>query len=82
MKMLLLDGLPAFTEILAEKMLTYALGRGVESAYDRVVVRDVARHAEDAEYRIQALIHGIVNSEPFLNRRGAEASTGTETPNR
>jgi hypothetical protein len=69
LKALLRGRMPQFTKSLAERMLTYALGRGVEP-YDRLVVRDlVARTAAD-RYRIQALIEGIAASVPFQERRG------------
>ena len=69
LKAMLRGHLPQFARALAERMLTYALGRGVEP-YDRLVVKDlVARTAAD-EYRIQALVQGIVASVPFQERRG------------
>jgi hypothetical protein len=52
---------------LAEKLLTYALGRGVEY-YDGPAVREVVRTARAADYRFSALIEGIVNSTPFQMR--------------
>jgi Protein of unknown function (DUF1592)/Protein of unknown function (DUF1588)/Protein of unknown function (DUF1587)/Protein of unknown function (DUF1585)/Protein of unknown function (DUF1595)/Cytochrome C oxidase, cbb3-type, subunit III len=69
LKALLMSRMPQFTRALAERMLTYALGRGVEP-YDRLVVKDlVARTAADG-YRVQALVQGIVASVPFQQRRG------------
>jgi Protein of unknown function (DUF1592)/Protein of unknown function (DUF1588)/Protein of unknown function (DUF1587)/Protein of unknown function (DUF1585)/Protein of unknown function (DUF1595)/Cytochrome C oxidase, cbb3-type, subunit III len=69
LKALLRSRMPQFTRALAERMLTYALGRGVEP-YDRLVVKDlVARTAADG-YRIQALVQGIAASVPFQQRRG------------
>jgi hypothetical protein len=69
LKALLRSRMPQFTRSLAERMLTYALGRGVEP-YDRLVVKElVARTAADG-YRIQALVQGIVASVPFQQRRG------------
>jgi Protein of unknown function (DUF1592)/Protein of unknown function (DUF1588)/Protein of unknown function (DUF1587)/Protein of unknown function (DUF1585)/Protein of unknown function (DUF1595) len=70
MKALLAADLPEFTRCLTEKMLTYALGRGIES-YDRLTVRDIARQTKDNEYRFQSIINGIVHSLPFQQRRGA-----------
>jgi len=68
-KALLRSHMPQFTRSLTERMLTYALGRGVEP-YDRLVVKDlVARTAADG-YRVQALVQGIVASVPFQQRRG------------
>jgi len=51
-----------------EKLLTYALGRGLE-AYDMPAVRGVLRKATSSEYRWSAVILGIVNSTPFQMRR-------------
>ena len=56
----------AFARCLAEKMLTYALGRGLDRADRRAVDQIVARLARN-EYRFSALILGVVESEPFLN---------------
>jgi hypothetical protein len=61
--------MPQFTRSLAERMLTYALGRGVEP-YDRLVVRDVVATTSAGGYRIQSLIQAIVASVPFQERRG------------
>jgi mono/diheme cytochrome c family protein len=61
--------MPQFTRSLAERMLTYALGRGVEP-YDRLVVRDVVATTSTGGYRIQSLIQAIVASVPFQERRG------------
>ncbi len=69
LKALLRTRMPQFTKGFAERMLTYALGRGVEP-YDRLVVKDlVARTAAD-DYRIQTLVQAIVESVPFQERRG------------
>jgi hypothetical protein len=69
MKTLLRENMPEFTRGLAEKMLTYALGRGVEP-YDRPTVRELVRQTVQQEYHFQALIGGIVGSLPFQQRRG------------
>ena len=65
--------MPEFTRCLAEKMLTYSLGRGVE-AFDRRTVQDLVRQTSEQNYRIQALILGIVHSAPFQQRRGEAVS--------
>jgi mono/diheme cytochrome c family protein len=54
----------AFTECLAEKMLTYALGRGLERA-DRKAVRAIAKRVANEDYRFSALVLEIVRSAPF-----------------
>ncbi len=57
-----------FVETFTEKLLTYALGRGLE-AYDRPVVRAIAREAAADDYRWSAIILGIARSTPFRMRR-------------
>jgi hypothetical protein len=52
---------------LTEKLLTYALGRGLEP-YDQPVVRAIVRDAARADYRFSALVAGIVTSQPFRMR--------------
>jgi hypothetical protein len=69
MKALLKENMPQFARSVAEKLLTYALGRGVE-AFDTATVRHLVRQAADDEYRLLALIDGIVQSAPFQQRRG------------
>ncbi|MDQ3813103.1 MAG: DUF1592 domain-containing protein [Armatimonadota bacterium] len=58
-----------FVRCLAEKMLTYALGRGLES-YDKCVVDDITKSAAKNNYRFSALVTAVVQSEPFCKRRG------------
>ena len=69
LKTLLLERMPDFTRSLSEKMLTYALGRGVEPS-DRLVIRDLVRDTVANGHTLEALIQGIVRSVPFQQRRG------------
>jgi hypothetical protein len=80
MKALLSNNLPAFARALTEKMLTYALGRGVES-YDRLAVKGIVQQASTADYRLQALIQSIVRSAPFQQRRGDHKSSSSQSAN-
>jgi hypothetical protein len=48
----------------AEKLMTYALGRGVEY-YDEPVVRDVVRESAKDDYSLESMIVAVVNSQPF-----------------
>jgi hypothetical protein len=57
-----------FVETFTERLLTYALGRGVEE-YDAPVIRRIAREASANDQRWSAIILGIVNSNPFQMRR-------------
>lgn len=63
----LLERPELFAGTLAEKLLTYALGRGVNH-YDAAAVRRVVRDARSSDYRFSSLILGIVNSAPFQMR--------------
>ncbi len=58
-----------FVTTVTDKLLTYALGRGVEY-YDAPAVRRIVREAADNDYRWSALVAGIVRSVPFQMRRG------------
>ena len=61
-----------FVRSLTEKLLTYALGRGVEY-YDMPVVRSVVSQTASDAYRLDAIIQAIVGSEPFqMNMKGGE----------
>jgi hypothetical protein len=48
-------------------MLTYALGRGLQS-YDRCAVDAIVKQLADHEYRFSELAIGIVTSDPFTSR--------------
>ncbi len=61
-----------FTRALSEKLLTYALGRGLES-YDRAAVATIADTVQNEGYRFSALVQAIVDSVPFQLRRAAAA---------
>lgn len=56
-----------FLETMTEKLLTYALGRGVEY-YDMPAVRQIVRDAADDDYRMSSFIMGVVESVPFRMR--------------
>jgi hypothetical protein len=68
LRKVLLSDPDRFVRMLSEKMLTYALGRGLEY-YDMPAVRKIARDTARNNYRASALISGVVNSRPFLMRR-------------
>ncbi|HYP05213.1 MAG TPA: DUF1592 domain-containing protein [Bryobacteraceae bacterium] len=76
LKLLLTKELPEFTRNLTEKMLTYALGRGLEN-YDKLLVRETVAKMEKSDYRFQTLIREIATSLPFQARRG-QLSNPTE----
>ena len=68
LRQMLVDHSDSFVTVVTEKLMTYALGRGVEY-YDMPAVREVLRQAAAEDYRFSALVHGIVNSVPFQMRR-------------
>ena len=57
-----------FVTTVTEKLMTYALGRGLEH-YDMPALRRIVREAAADDYRFQTVILGIVTSDPFLMRR-------------
>lgn len=60
-----------FLTTFTAKLLTFALGRGLEY-YDQPAIRAIDRQAAPADYRISALITAIVESTPFQMRRTPE----------
>jgi hypothetical protein len=76
----------AFVFTLTEKLMIYALGRGLES-YDMPVVREIVRDAGRQDYRLSSLLLGIVKSVPFQMKRAERTSSnttnrGTEAPSK
>jgi len=69
MRKLLMAQLPEFSRCLTEKMLTYALGRGLHT-YDRRTVEAIDRNVAASGYHFQSLIFEIVHSIPFQMGRG------------
>jgi mono/diheme cytochrome c family protein len=63
-----------FVRTMTEKMLIYALGRGLD-ARDMPAVRAIMREAGASDYRFQSLVLGIVHSTPFTMRMPQPAAT-------
>jgi hypothetical protein len=70
-----------FIQVMTEKLLTFALGRGLGHA-DMPVVRGIVRQAKAEDYKFSALVLGIVRSvpfqmrmKPFVERDGPAAAT-------
>ena len=57
-----------FVATVTEKLLTYALGRGVEF-YDRPAIRAIVRQASQDDYRWSSVVLGVARSLPFQMRR-------------
>ena len=60
-----------FRHCLTEKLLTYALGRGIEY-YDRCAINTITKRLKDNGSRFSALVLAIVQSEPFRMTRVSE----------
>ena len=63
-----------FVETMTEKMLIYALGRGLEH-YDIPVARDIARQAAANNNHFSTIVLGIVKSTPFQSRKAQATAT-------
>jgi cytochrome c553 len=69
-----------FVRTFADKLLTYALGRGA-AYYDQPAIRKIVREAAPSEYRWSSVILGIVKSAPFQMRTmGTAAPTAAARP--
>jgi hypothetical protein len=66
-----------FVQTATEKLMTYALGRGVEY-YDMPTVRAIARGAAKNDYRFSSIILGIVESDAFQMRAAEDTPSATE----
>jgi hypothetical protein len=71
LKSILKDKKRLFARCLTEKMLTYALGRGVEY-YDRRAVTEICNALDKNDYKFSTLVIEIAKSDPFRLRRGKE----------
>ena len=61
-----------FVQTFTERLLIYALGRGI-AEYDRPAIRRILREAAPSDYRWSSLITGIVTSTPFQMRSSGES---------
>jgi Protein of unknown function (DUF1588)/Protein of unknown function (DUF1592)/Protein of unknown function (DUF1585) len=66
-----------FVRCLVQKLLIFALGRGLEN-YDRPAVDEITRNVAARGYRFSALMEEIVNSTPFQMRTTSEATKTAE----
>jgi hypothetical protein len=70
-----------FVGVFTEKMLTYALGRGIEY-YDMPAVRKIVRDAAATNYRFSSIVLGIARSVPFQMKQAAAATPVERTSTR
>ncbi|HJZ76628.1 MAG TPA: DUF1592 domain-containing protein [Vicinamibacterales bacterium] len=71
LRKVLLNHSDDFLTTLTEKLLTYALGRGLDAA-DAPAVRQIKRDAAPSNYRFASIVAGIVRSTPFQMRMAQE----------
>jgi len=77
LRKVLMQNSEQFVRVMAGKLLTYALGRGVEDQ-DMPLVRSIVRDAAGGNYRFSTLVLGVVRSAPFQNNiKGAEVAQRT-----
>jgi len=79
LRRLLLNHKDQFLRNLVRKLMTYSLGRGIESP-DAAAVGEICRNAQENGCRFSSLIGGIVHSDAFLKRRNAGARGGVARP--
>jgi hypothetical protein len=68
-----------FVGVMTEKLLTYALGRGVEY-YDMPAVRRIVRDAAARDFKFSSLIAGVVRSAPFQMKTKASVLSADARP--
>ena len=78
MRQILSQRRPEFCRTLTEKLLIYALGRGLER-YDKPTVRDITTRVAASGYGFQTLVREVVRSLPFQSRRGEAVPTVVAT---
>jgi hypothetical protein len=66
----------ALATVLTERLMTYALGRGVEPA-DMPVVRSIVKKSAPTNYRLSSIVMSIIESEPFQMRTRLESAEPT-----
>ena len=81
LRTVLLSHSEQYVMTVTEKLLTYALGRGVEY-YDEPTVRAIMRHSAGNDYRWSSLIVEIIKSAPFLMRTSSDPATTPQSAGR
>lgn len=79
LKTILLAQKATFARTFAEKMLTFAIGRGLEPA-DDCVLDGIAADSARQRYAFSSIVRGVVTSDPFRKRRGDGTPATTKKP--
>jgi len=66
-----------FVRTMTEKLMTYAIGRGM-TFHDMPVIRDILRKSATQDYRFSTIVLGIVNSTPFQMRTAEKRTTAPD----
>ena len=74
LKDVILSDPDAFAAAITDKLLIYALGRGLER-FDKPAIEGILNQARDDDYRFSSIVLGIVASMPFEMERVAVADT-------
>jgi len=69
MRTILVGSMPQISRCLIEKIMTYALGRGMQT-YDNRTIDQINKDLATDGYKFQTLIYDVVRSLPFQSRRG------------
>ena len=70
---------PEIMRNFTHKLLTYALGRGLEP-YDNCAIDAIVSAAEENDYRLSTFVQAIVTSEPFNRRRATSPAVAIHNP--
>jgi len=73
LKAILMSNRDAIANSVTEKLLIYALGRGLER-FDKPVVADIVTRAAAGDYKFSNIVLGIVHSTPFQMQRGDQTN--------
>jgi hypothetical protein len=73
MRTVLMDSLPQVSRCMVEKIMTYALGRGMQN-FDNRTIDQINRKLASDGYHFQTMIYDVVRSLPFQSRRGEQAT--------
>lgn len=79
MRTVLMASMPQISRCLIEKVMTYALGRGMQT-YDNRGIDQINKTLAADGYRFQTLIYEVVRSLPFQSRRGETPVTKQNSP--
>jgi hypothetical protein len=69
MRTILIANMPQISRCLIEKIMTYAMGRGMQT-YDNRTIDQINKDLAADGYKFQTLIYDVVRSLPFQSRRG------------